>query len=156
MSVEEEIKQANREVSDDGEKVFAGWLSALKATYPVQFAAWEDKIRTEAPQDIPLWSVSFKHIWRAGDRVESVLGGHSGAPQELRPGTVVEVSESVFRHEHLIVLFDDGEQRAVNPDVMRHHKFKRNDPGANEFLAVSARAVLTLMAAEARRKQKKE
>lgn len=65
---------------------------------------------------------SMKHIWKPGERVELVRGGHSGNPVELRAGTVVEVQDYLLRHESLVVHFDDGETRAINPDVMRHRK----------------------------------
>lgn len=53
--------------------------------------------------------------WPLEQPVEYV--GRRGAPN--RPGRVVAHEQVLTIHEHLIVAFDDGETRGINPDVMR-------------------------------------
>jgi len=48
-------------------------------------------------------------------RVELV--GRGGDPN--RPGTLARFERVLTVHERMIVAFDDGETRAINPDVMR-------------------------------------
>lgn len=67
-----------------------------------------------APPTFPL-----ANIWKVGERVELVSGCFSGNPRALRPGTVAAIEPYYVTHERLIVSFDDGETRAINPDVMR-------------------------------------
>ncbi len=71
---------------------------------------------------IPLHGRSMTHIWKPGEAVEQVSRRGPYGPEETRPGTVVMVESYLMRHERLIVRFDDGEQRAINPDVMRHRR----------------------------------
>lgn len=92
---------------------------------------WDD-----APNDAPLKQYSrisaraaieaiIKHADRGnfppnfevGERVELVPIRHDRDP--LRPGTVVALDEEPVRNTYLRVLFDDGEERQINPDVMR-------------------------------------
>lgn len=65
---------------------------------------------------IPLSGNSMEWIWEPGERVECVAR-HEDPP---RPGTVVAIDEILLKHERLRVKFDDGEERHINPDVMRH------------------------------------
>lgn len=58
--------------------------------------------------------------WKPGERVELCSGGYGGNPREYRPGVVERIDRTYGYHESLIVKFDDGEVRAINPDVMRH------------------------------------
>jgi hypothetical protein len=69
----------------------------------------------------------MEDTWRRGDRVELVSGGHSGNPRKLRPGVVARIERVYGYHERLIVTFDDGEERAINPDVLRHWPAERTD-----------------------------
>lgn len=70
--------------------------------------------------DIPLCGPELSNIWKPGERVEYV--SHQGAygPITLRAGVVVAIDEELRRHRFLRVRFDDGEERQINPDVMRH------------------------------------
>lgn len=58
---------------------------------------------------------NFPPRFEPGQRVE-YPGRHSG---EERTGTVVEIDIEPVLHAHLRVRFDDGEERQINPDVMR-------------------------------------
>jgi hypothetical protein len=53
--------------------------------------------------------------FNVGARVERV--GHQGSPNQ--PGTLARFERSLAVRESMIVAFDDGETRAINPDVMR-------------------------------------
>lgn len=73
-----------------------------------------DRLPQIAPPTFPL-----SNIWKIGERVEYVRR----VPGEriiLRPGTVAMIEPYYVTHERLIVSFDDGETRGINPDVMRH------------------------------------
>lgn len=99
-------KGANVDVYDeDGNHV--GYLTP-------EFA---DKLPHIAPPKFPL-----SRIWSIGERVEAVSGGYGGNPTVLRPGTVAAIEPYYVTFERLIVSFDDGETRGINPDVMRHIK----------------------------------
>lgn len=60
--------------------------------------------------------------WKPGERVELCQGGYGGNPRTYRPGTVERIDRKYGYHESLVVAFDDGETRPINPDVMRHIK----------------------------------
>lgn len=62
----------------------------------------------------------LERTWKPGERVELVSGGYGGKPTELRPGTVDRIDRAYGYRESLVVAFDDGETRPINPDVMRH------------------------------------
>ena len=64
----------------------------------------------------------LERTWKPGERVELVSGGYGGRPQELRLGTVERIDREYGYSESLVVRFDDGEVRAINPDVMRHRR----------------------------------
>lgn len=57
--------------------------------------------------------------WKPGERVELVRHRYYGA-DELRTGTVDRIDRTYGYRESLVIEFDDGETRAINPDVMRH------------------------------------
>lgn len=57
--------------------------------------------------------------WKPGERVELVQHVRYGI-SKLRPGTVARIDRTYGYRESLVVEFDDGETRAINPDVMRH------------------------------------
>jgi hypothetical protein len=80
-------------------------------------AEWRARaLRAEASlQDARLLGFDLGRIWEVGDRVEQVVR-HS--PD--RPGTVESIRSEIVRIQHLWIRFDDGELRAINPDVMRH------------------------------------
>ena len=65
--------------------------------------------------------------WKPGERVELVQGGYGGNPQTLRPGAVERIDRTYGYRESLVVAFDDGETRAINPDVMRHKRKKEKE-----------------------------
>lgn len=54
-----------------------------------------------------------------GERVEEVIWRGPYGPKEYRPGVVVAIDEEPRMHHYLRVRFDDGEERQINPDVMR-------------------------------------
>lgn len=69
-----------------------------------------------APPTFPL-----ANIWKVGDRVEYVdRNGGGGLSITYRRGTVTAIEPHYVTHERLIVSFEDGETRSINPDVMRH------------------------------------
>lgn len=58
----------------------------------------------------------LEHQWKIGERVEQV-------PTSLlkwRTGTVARIQRRAVWVETLIIDFDDGESRGINPDVLRH------------------------------------
>lgn len=69
-----------------------------------------DRLPQIAPPTFPL-----ANIWQVGERVELVSGGFAKLC-----GTVAAIEPYYVTHERLIVSFEDGETRAINPDVMRH------------------------------------
>lgn len=71
----------------------------------------------EAPEPIRLHGNGLRHLWKPGERVEYQQGYD---PPATRLGVVVGVDGELRRHEFLRVRFDDGEERRINPDVMRH------------------------------------
>jgi hypothetical protein len=61
---------------------------------------------------------NFPPNFKPGERVEYVpMRG-----EEPRPGTVVEIDFEPVLMAHMRVRFDDGEERQINPDVMRRIK----------------------------------
>lgn len=72
---------------------------------------------------------ALERTWKPGERVEAVSGGYGGNPTILRQGRVERIDREYGYHESLVVRFDDGETRAINPDVMRHcrDEVKSND-----------------------------
>jgi hypothetical protein len=62
---------------------------------------------------------SWEPVFKPDERVELVEGGYGGNPTTLHPGTVVEIDAQPRIHLSLRVRFDDGEERHINPDVMR-------------------------------------
>lgn len=69
-------------------------------------------------------TIALGNTWKPGERVELVEGGYGGRPVKTRPGTVACIRRIYGYHERLVVKFDDGEERPINPDVMRHIKRK--------------------------------
>ncbi len=61
---------------------------------------------------------NFPPVFRPGERVALV----SSQNEPTRPGTVVEIDFEPVLQAHLRVRFDDGEERQINPDVMRRIK----------------------------------
>lgn len=64
-------------------------------------------------------SVNFRPRFEPGERVELVERRGAYGPKQLRPGTVVAIDDEPVTFHHLRVRFDDGEERQINPDVMR-------------------------------------
>ena len=60
---------------------------------------------------------NFPPVFQPGERVELVP--LRLAKDDLRPGTVVSIDLEPKAHHYLRVRFDDGEERQINPDVMR-------------------------------------
>ncbi len=87
-------------------------------------SAWREDIRktlSGGDFDIQLVQIEsapdfLSHIWKPGERGELVALN----PLRNRPGVVVRVNHRPVIHHYLEVRFDDGEQREINPDVMRH------------------------------------
>jgi hypothetical protein len=61
------------------------------------------------------WTPPFE----AGQRVESLLGGHGENPHEHRPGVVIETDHELRVHHYVHVLFDDGEELRLIAGAMR-------------------------------------
>lgn len=69
---------------------------------------------------------NFPPNFEPGQRVEHVHRGNGGyGAEEIRRGTVVEIDFEPVLQAHLRVLFDDGEERQINPDVMRRTKTEK-------------------------------
>lgn len=74
---------------------------------------------------ISLSGPDLTRTWKPGERVELVLATWDSYGPPPRPGVVVAVDEVSLRHHRLRVRFDDGEERYINPDVMRHERGSR-------------------------------
>ena len=61
---------------------------------------------------------NFPPVFRPGERV-ALVSSQNGP---TRPGTVVEIDLEPVLMAHLRVRFDDGEERQINPDVIRRIK----------------------------------
>ncbi len=70
-----------------------------------------------ALSDLP--SGNWRPNFEPDERVEQVIRGAGRGPQALRPGVVVAIDDEPRMHHYLRVKFDDGEERQINPDVMR-------------------------------------
>ncbi len=64
------------------------------------------------------WPPNFE----PGERVEYVQRQYDSHLPVIRPGVVVEVDVEPALMAHLRVRFDDGEERQINPDVMRRER----------------------------------
>lgn len=62
---------------------------------------------------------AMESTWKPGERVE-----YFSLRARLRRGTVARIDRKYGYHEYLIIAFDDGETRGINPDVMRHIREK--------------------------------
>lgn len=75
--------------------------------------AWYDVVAaTVQPPMFPL-----ERTWKLGDAVEHVTRDRW---TPLRPGIVDHIERQLVVSESLIIAFDDGETRGINPSVMRH------------------------------------
>lgn len=79
---------------------------------------------------------NFPPNFDPGQRIEYV--GWRGEPN--RPGTVVEIDIQPVLQTRLRVRFDDGEERQINPDVMRS---LRDEAGEKIFTTVPEAPVAT-------------
>lgn len=57
-------------------------------------------------------------------------GEHDDPEHWKRYGTVARIDVELTANEHLVVAFDDGEERAINQDVMRRVRHADKDPKA--------------------------
>lgn len=100
-----------------------GYLKFTPLAQPWKPAAYIIEVE-HSPVPINVNRLSPVHplesTWKPGERVEAVHRKGSYGPTETRPGTVDRIARTYGYHESLIVAFDDGETRAINPDVMRH------------------------------------
>lgn len=104
-----------------------GWAShygPLVARLKALFVDSSDTPLALSPLDlstIPLYGLTLHRTWKVGERVEYVKSAKEPQfPESVRTGTVHAIEDSLRRHESLVIAFDDGETRAINPDVMRH------------------------------------
>lgn len=69
---------------------------------------------------------NFRPHFEVGEEVELLHGGYAGNPQVLRPAVVTGLDLELRVHTFLRVKFDDdGEERQINPDVMRRRREKK-------------------------------
>jgi hypothetical protein len=92
-----------------------------KAQFDEKLPAIRDEIASHALgailRDAP--SGNFRPRFEPGERV--ALGAFHPGGQD-RPGVVVAIDTEPVVHHHLRVRFDDGEERQINPDVMRRER----------------------------------
>lgn len=60
--------------------------------------------------------------WTPGERVELVRHTGPYGAEILRQGKVERIDSYLQWHESLVIRFDDGEVRSINPDVLRHEQ----------------------------------
>jgi hypothetical protein len=88
---------------------------------------------------------NFPPRFEPGERVEAVHRGNGGyGAEEKRPGTVVEIDLVPVVQAHLRVRFDDGEERHINPDVMRSIR----DESGNKIFTTVTTPVATFIVTE--------
>lgn len=63
------------------------------------------------------------NTWKPGERVELVRPQRRGT----RPGIVERIDREYGYRESLVIRFDDGEVRAINPDAIRHRRREEQD-----------------------------
>lgn len=85
---------------------------------------------------------SFPPNFTPGERVAYVSSGN----EPTRPGTVVEIDIQPVVQAHLRVRFDDGEERQINPDVMRSI---RDEAGEKIFIPVATPVATYITSKEA-------
>ena len=89
---------------------------------------------------------NFPPNFEPGQRVEYVHRGNGGyGAEEKRPGTVVEIDFEPVLMAHMRVRFDDGEERQINPDVMRSI---RDEAGEKQFVPVPEAPVATYVSGQ--------
>ena len=96
------------------------YVAGKAAAYDEAIELVEDRLRVEGA--VPLCGPPLDEQWTPGERVEEVIHHGPYGPANFRAGVVVAIDEELVRHQHLRVRFDDGEERQINPDVMRHRE----------------------------------
>lgn len=120
MSIQPQPEQSDSAVTN--EMVQQACLAFGPRAFPSRMrAALEAVIASQ-----PLFGNGLRHMWEPGERVELVGVAQNGGRRNPRPGAVVAVDTELRRHEFLRVRFDDGEERHINPDVMRHEGGSRS------------------------------
>ena len=112
----EEQKALDREYADYGCTGTGEYsqCAAMSARFEELLAIVE---QAEAHRLSPVHAL--ERTWKPGERVECVHSRNYQA-DEVRPGMVHAIERTYGYRESLVVAFDDGETRAINPDVMRH------------------------------------